>query len=44
MHAWKMYKILVFYLEAAESGSIFKKLPKHNNIYATTAANAKESS
>ncbi len=44
MHSKKMYKKLVFYLEACESGSMFKKLPKNINIYATSAANAKESS
>lgn len=38
-------KIQVFYLEACESGSIFEGLlPKGLNIYATTAANAEESS
>jgi len=35
----------VFYLEACESGSIFEGLlPEGLNIYATTAANAEESS
>ncbi|KAJ4708156.1 Vacuolar-processing enzyme [Melia azedarach] len=39
------YKSLVFYLEACESGSIFEGLlPEGLNIYATTAANAEESS
>jgi len=37
-----MYKELVFYLEACESGSMFPSLPP--NMYATTAANGKESS
>ncbi|KAM7507562.1 hypothetical protein LguiA_018015 [Lonicera macranthoides] len=44
-HASGTYKSLVFYLEACESGSIFEGLlPEGLNIYATTAANAKESS
>jgi len=49
MHASKMYKELVFYLEACESGSMFQWLNSDANakgmkLYATTAANAKESS
>jgi legumain len=44
MHTSKMYKELVFYLEACESGSMFETLPEGINIYATSAANAKESS
>ncbi|XP_031488237.1 vacuolar-processing enzyme-like [Nymphaea colorata] len=44
-HASGTYKSLVFYLEACESGSIFEGLlPEGMNIYATTAANADESS
>ncbi|KAF6164298.1 hypothetical protein GIB67_010268 [Kingdonia uniflora] len=44
-HASGTYKSWVFYLEACESGSIFEGLlPKDLNIYATTAANAVESS
>ncbi|GAB2284826.1 hypothetical protein Dimus_019279 [Dionaea muscipula] len=44
-HASGTYKSLVFYLEACESGSIFQGLlPEGLNIYATTAANAEESS
>lgn len=40
-----MYKELVFYLEAGESGSMFEGLlPSDENIYATTAANSQESS
>lgn len=39
-----MYKELVFYLEACESGSMFQTLPDSIKIFATTAANAKESS
>jgi legumain len=35
---------LVFYLEACESGSMFENLEAGLNIYATTAANADESS
>ena len=44
MHEKKMYNKLVFYLEACESGSMFTKLDKNINIYATTAANGQESS
>ncbi|KAH6831131.1 gamma vacuolar processing enzyme [Perilla frutescens var. hirtella] len=44
-HSSGTYKSLVFYLEACESGSIFEGLlPEGLNIYATTAANAEESS
>jgi len=39
-----MYKELVFYLEACESGSMFAELPSDIHIYATSAANARESS
>merc|ERR1711879_116805 len=38
------YKELLFFLEACESGSIFKNLLKAPNAKAVTAANAKESS
>lgn len=44
MHDKHMYKELVFYMEACESGSMFLSLPKDINVYATTASNAKESS
>jgi legumain len=45
MHEKKLYKELVFYLEACYSGSMFKgKLPTDIHIYTTTAANEKESS
>jgi len=45
MHDNKMYKRLVFYLEACESGSMFQGLlPNDTFIFATTAANAGESS
>lgn len=45
MHTNDMYDKLVFYMEACESGSMFENLlPKDINIYATTAANAQESS
>lgn len=40
----QMYGKLVFYMEACESGSMFVNLPKDINIYATSAANAHESS
>ena len=45
MHTNKLYKRLVFYLEACESGSMFENiLPSDIEVYATTAANADESS
>lgn len=45
MHKSNMYKKLVFYLEACESGSMFNKsLKKDIKVYATTAANPNESS
>jgi legumain len=44
MHNKSMYKELVFYMEACESGSMFENLPDNLNIFATTAANGKESS
>jgi legumain len=45
MHTNKMYKQLVFYLEACESGSMFEMLLSEDlNIYATTAASPYESS
>jgi legumain len=45
MYNNKMYKKLVFYLEACESGSMFEGiLPTNQNIYVTTASNAQESS
>ena len=44
MYDKKMYKDLVFYVEACESGSMFQNLPRDLNIYVTTAANATESS
>jgi len=45
MHDRNMYKKLVFYLEACESGSMFSGLlPANINVYATTAANPTESS
>jgi legumain len=44
-HAAGGYRSLVFYLEACESGSIFEGLlPPDIAVYATTAANAEESS
>lgn len=39
-----MYKELVFYLEACESGSMFGNLPTNTKIYAVSAANPTESS
>lgn len=45
MWANGMYKEMVFYMEACESGSMFEGLlPTDVNIYATTAANSHESS
>mmetsp|Transcript_3421 Transcript_3421/g.8034 ORF Transcript_3421/g.8034 Transcript_3421/m.8034 type:complete len:431 (+) Transcript_3421:63-1355(+) len=44
MNENKMYKELVFYLEACESGSMFQDLPDGMKIFATTAANGHESS
>ncbi|GBG24573.1 Vacuolar-processing enzyme [Hondaea fermentalgiana] len=44
MHDKKMFRNLVFYMEACESGSMFRKLPTHLNVWAVTAANAHESS
>ncbi|KAG3009318.1 hypothetical protein JG687_00010200 [Phytophthora cactorum] len=45
MHDKKMYKELVFYLEACESGSMFSdSFMKSINAYVTTAANGFESS
>jgi len=44
MHTKGMYKELVFYLEACESGSMFPEGTLQPGMYATTAANAKESS
>jgi len=45
MYQNQMYKKLVFYMEACESGSMFENiLPTNINIYATTASNSDESS
>ena len=45
MHNTSMYKELVFYLEACESGSMFQHFDMEGlNMYVTTAANGKESS
>ncbi|EGZ29755.1 hypothetical protein PHYSODRAFT_537874 [Phytophthora sojae] len=45
MHDKKMYKELVFYMEACESGSMFSdSFLKSINAYVTTAANGYESS
>lgn len=44
MSTQNMYKELVFYLEACESGSMFPAGTLQPGMYATTAANAKESS
>eukprot|EP00929_Paragymnodinium_shiwhaense_P005806 TRINITY_DN1081_c0_g1_i3.p1 TRINITY_DN1081_c0_g1~~TRINITY_DN1081_c0_g1_i3.p1 ORF type:complete len:480 (+),score=135.81 TRINITY_DN1081_c0_g1_i3:59-1441(+) len=39
-----MFKELLFYMEACESGSMFPNLSTSSGIYAVTAANAQESS
>lgn len=45
MNTHKQYKNLVLYIEACESGSMFEGLlPENINVFATTAANADESS
>lgn len=44
MHDKSMYKKLVYYLEACESGSMFTKLASNIGAYAITAANDHESS
>lgn len=44
MHKNQKYKKMVFYIEACESGSMMKPLPVDIDVYATTAANAHESS
>eukprot|EP00045_Choanoeca_perplexa_P001240 m.18509 g.18509 ORF g.18509 m.18509 type:complete len:425 (-) comp10822_c0_seq1:27-1301(-) len=45
MHAKKMYKQMMFYLESCESGSMFQNdLVGSLNIFATTAADATQSS
>ena len=44
MHARQMYKELVFYVEACESGSMFQDFPANMNQYVVTAADASESS
>merc|ERR1712232_1372252 len=43
MHSARMFKRLVFYLEACESGSMFEGLDVPG-VYGLTAANAQESS
>ena len=45
MHNNDMYKEMVVYIEACESGSMFKQILEHDlNIYAVSAANSRESS
>lgn len=44
MNKNSLYKELVFYMEACESGSMFKDLPSDLNVYVTTASNPSESS
>jgi len=45
MYKKKQFAKMVFYVEACESGSMFKDLlPKNINVFATTAANDHESS
>ncbi|OQV15706.1 Legumain [Hypsibius exemplaris] len=45
MYKAKRFAKMLFYVEACESGSMFENLlPKNINVFATTAANAEESS
>lgn len=44
MQGKKMFKQLLFYMEACESGSMFPDLTSNGKILAVTAANGKESS
>lgn len=44
MHENQMYKEMVMYIESCESGSMFKDLKDNIDVYAVSAANAKESS
>ncbi|XP_050809269.1 legumain isoform X2 [Gopherus flavomarginatus] len=44
MYHNKKYQKLVFYIEACESGSMMNHLADNINVYATTAANPRESS
>ncbi|XP_005986660.1 legumain [Latimeria chalumnae] len=44
MYRKKKYAQMVFYIEACESGSMMNHLPDDINVYATTAANPRESS
>jgi len=44
MYEHQMYKKLVYYLEACESGSMFVGYPTNKMIYTTTASNPTESS
>ncbi|KYO45490.1 legumain [Alligator mississippiensis] len=44
MYRHKKYQKMVFYIEACESGSMMNHLSDDINVYATTAANPKESS
>jgi len=44
MQKKQMFKELVFYMEACESGSMFPDLTPDGKIFAVTAANARESS
>lgn len=39
MNTNKMYKELVYYMEACESGSMWVGFPTNINIYALSAAN-----
>jgi len=44
MREKRMFRNLVFYMEACESGSMFADLPSDMNVWAVSAANAHESS
>jgi legumain len=44
MYDNSIFKEMVFYMEACESGSMFENLPTNLNVYVTTASNPTESS
>ncbi|XP_077322867.1 legumain-like isoform X3 [Lithobates pipiens] len=44
MYDHKLYKKMVLYIEACESGSMMTYLPNNVNVYATTAADPREES
>ena len=44
MQAHELYKEMVFYVEACESGSMFPNLREDQHVYAVTASNATQAS